>query len=37
MLLEAPGLQLLQESGVDFLAVDAQGQVYTRAGAQGLN
>jgi thiamine biosynthesis lipoprotein len=36
MLLEAPGLQLLQESGVDFLAVDAQGQVYTRAGVQGL-
>ena len=37
MLLEARGLKLLQESTVDFLAVDAQGQVHTRAGLQALS
>lgn len=33
MLMEGQGLELLKRSGVDFLAVDAHGQVHTRAGA----
>jgi thiamine biosynthesis lipoprotein len=32
MLMEAEGLDLLKRSGVDFLAVDAHGEVHTRAG-----
>lgn len=36
MLMEEDGLGLLQQAGVDFLAVDAHGQVHTRAGVQAL-
>ncbi len=36
MLMEAEGLALLQGAGVDFMAVDSQGQVHTRAGTQAL-
>ncbi|MFM8768668.1 MAG: FAD:protein FMN transferase, partial [Rubrivivax sp.] len=32
MLMEAQGLGLLQQAGVDFLAVDAKGEIHTRAG-----
>lgn len=34
MLLEHEGLDLLMDSGLDFLAVDSKGRVHTRAGAQ---
>ena len=36
MLMQAQGLELLKDSGVDFLAVDAQGRLYTPAGDQAL-
>lgn len=36
MLMEAEGLKLLQDSGADFLAVDAQGQVHDRSGNRPL-
>lgn len=36
MLMEASGLGLLQQAAVDYLAVDASGQLHTRAGSQAL-
>ncbi len=36
MLMEAQGLDLLHQAGVDFLAVNAQGYMYTRSGMQRL-